>query len=664
MENQYIFALDIGTRTVIGLVCKMVEEDIHVVAHQIERHQGRAMRDGQIHDIKAVAMAVEKVKTKLEKKLGVSLKYASIAAAGRALRTERGNALEKVYKEKPLTSEDVERLKLAAVGDSKEKIQTKYPNEHLYCVGYTVTETQIDGYQITNLEGQKGSEVSLEIISTYLPQVVIDSLFEVLKRAQISIKSLTLEPIAAMDIAIKENLRMLNIALVDVGAGTSDIAICKGGTVVGYGMVQKAGDKVTEALSDHYLLDFQLSEKIKLEFSKKNKVAFKDVLGIKNEVSKEEFCKVIKPAVEDVAESIAKEIVKLNRAVPKAVFCIGGGSQIPMFKEILADKLELPRERVAIRDRQSLEGVKFPSRQLTGPDVITPLGIASVADKTIDPNFFVVKVNGQQVSIFNSKKTKVAQALFNAGVEVKDLFGSTNKISYTINGEKFNATAKRKPPSLIKVNGAMSNLDAKIKSGDSIELISDSQHKGLSLKEILTPYEGKIEVDGKKIDLVLEVILNGTTADNLSTEVRDGDNIEIKKINTLADLAANMDVNLGKYNIIAGDTILSKHDFITPKMNLITKKVKNVIEEENRWQDAPVNSNKEKKRNNGIKLWGNGKEITISKENPKIVDVFDALQVDISNPKGSLILTKNNKETDFTEPVQDGDKVKIYWSEN
>lgn len=58
-------------------------------------------------------------------------------------------------------------------------------------------------------------------------------------------------------------MRRLNVALVDIGAGTSDIAITDQSTVIAYGMVPTAGDEITEALSDYYLLDFPVAETVK-----------------------------------------------------------------------------------------------------------------------------------------------------------------------------------------------------------------------------------------------------------------------------------------------------------------------------------------------------------------------------------------------------------------
>ena len=78
-------------------------------------------------------------------------------------------------------------------------------------------------------------------------------------------EALTLEPIAAINVLIPPSMRRLNVALVDIGAGTSDIAITDAGTVIAYGMVPIAGDEVTEAISDHYLLDFPMAEKAKRE---------------------------------------------------------------------------------------------------------------------------------------------------------------------------------------------------------------------------------------------------------------------------------------------------------------------------------------------------------------------------------------------------------------
>ena len=80
-----------------------------------------------------------------------------------------------------------------------------------------------------------------------------------MQKIDLDVASITLEPIAAINAAIPENLRLLNLVMVDIGAGTSDIAVCTGGSVIGYTMATVAGDEITEMLMKDYLVDFHRS---------------------------------------------------------------------------------------------------------------------------------------------------------------------------------------------------------------------------------------------------------------------------------------------------------------------------------------------------------------------------------------------------------------------
>lgn len=96
-----------------------------------------------------------------------------------------------------------------------------------------------------------------------MPDEVVDGLYQAVEDAGLHVASLTLEPIAAINVAIPERFRLLNIALVDVGAGTSDISVVKEGSVIAFGMMPLAGDEITEAIAKRYLTDFETAEKAK-----------------------------------------------------------------------------------------------------------------------------------------------------------------------------------------------------------------------------------------------------------------------------------------------------------------------------------------------------------------------------------------------------------------
>ena len=119
-----------------------------------------------------------------------------------------------------------------------------------------------------------------------MPEEVVDGLYEAVEYAGLNVASLTLEPIAAMNIAIPEQYRLLNIGLVDVGAGTSDICLTKDGCIIAYGMIPCAGDEITECIAKLTLLILILLKRLKClqVLRKKGLVTFKDIMGITQKV--------------------------------------------------------------------------------------------------------------------------------------------------------------------------------------------------------------------------------------------------------------------------------------------------------------------------------------------------------------------------------------------
>ena len=174
----------------------------------------------------------------------VHLKRVSVAAAGRALKTVEGSMAIDISEGSLISIEDVNRLELAAVQQAQQKLLSSKPvtvEDYYYCVGYSVLHHRLDGEIIGSLIDQAGRSASVDVIATFLPQVVVESLLAALKRAGLEMEALTLEPIAAINVLIPPSMRRLNVALVDIGAGTSDIAITNNSTVVAYGMVPISG---------------------------------------------------------------------------------------------------------------------------------------------------------------------------------------------------------------------------------------------------------------------------------------------------------------------------------------------------------------------------------------------------------------------------------------
>ena len=262
----YVFGLDIGTRNMVGTVGYKTKDGRFIVAAQVTReHKTRAMLDGQIHDIAKVSESIKEIKEELEKSLAMPLKEVCIAAAGRVLKTIRMKVDYEFGQETVVNDEHVYSLDMLGVEKAYEQIreETKSDTSQYYCVGYSVVQYYLNDYAISVLNDHKAVKIGVELIATFLPDEVVDGLYAAVEKASLKVSNLTLEPIAAINVAIPEKFRLLNIALVDVGAGTSDISIAKSGSIQAFGMMPYAGDEITEVIASKYLVDFATAEKIK-----------------------------------------------------------------------------------------------------------------------------------------------------------------------------------------------------------------------------------------------------------------------------------------------------------------------------------------------------------------------------------------------------------------
>ncbi len=350
-EEETVFGLDIGTRNVVGTVGFRQGEKFIVVAQEIREHQTRAMVDGQIHDINRVAATIADIRQALQEKTGIKLDEVCIAAAGRVLKTMNVHVDMDLDKERNVTREDMNTLISMGVDNAFAEFQEKNDTDmHFYCVGYSVVKYDINGLWMSQPEHHKAKKLGADIIATFLPDDVVDGLYSAVELAGLKVANLTLEPIAAIRVAIPEKFRLLNIAMVDVGAGTSDISITDDGSVIAFGMLPYAGDCLTELLAKTCLIDFATAEKIKTSSTQQDEITYEDIMGIEQTITSDEVLSICRPEIEKIAKQTADTIRELNGGKsPSAVFIVGGGGKIKGFDKKIADELGLDPSRVAIR---------------------------------------------------------------------------------------------------------------------------------------------------------------------------------------------------------------------------------------------------------------------------------------------------------------------------
>lgn len=726
-EQPYVFGLDIGTRNVVGTVGYKEGNEFIVVAQYVMQHETRAMIDGQIHDIGRVGKVIQTVKEELEKQIECPLTEVCIAAAGRVLKTVTTNVEYEYPEETVVTKEDIHTLDLLGIEKAqsllKEKNDTRYK---FYCVGYSVVKYYLNEEVYSNIEGHKAEVISEDIIVTFLPEDVVDGLYSAVAQAGLEVANMTLEPIAAIDVAIPESFRMLNIALVDVGAGTSDISVTKDGSIIAYGMIPLAGDELTELIVQHYLVDFQTAERIKLASTTGEMITYKDIMMIEHSIPAKEVWELIEPVTDKMTTAVAEKIKELNGGqTVSATFVVGGGGKIHGYTEMLADKLGLPQERVALRGEEVLQEVTFEQPDIEkDPLIVTPIGIClNYYDQK--NSFIMVHLNGERIKMYDNNKLLIMDAALQAGVANEDLFPKRGKeVNYTVNGV---AKVERGLPgesAVITMNGKPAGINTKLEPNSEIEICPSTAGADamITIEQLEEYHTSTITfiVNGRKIVCPRFVEVNGKL-EPASYLIKEGDEIETRAYYTVEQIAEFMDVEIDtEKEIIVNNRVVDLNYFVYENFNIewtilsFRTHVSDTIEEmaaegieetadtaeapeENvsdsgtagetedsvPADDASVTTDEEtqtaeespadnetseeakEKETHSVEVIINGTPVTLTgRESYMFVDLFEFYEFDLSASAGRAIITKlNSQNAQYTAELKDGDVIELAWKE-
>ncbi len=691
--GNLVFGLDIGTRSVVGTVGYRTDETFHVIAQESRQHDTRSMLDGQIHDIDRVGRTIADVKDEIERKINRQLNEVCIAAAGRVLKTVTTSAEIEYEEDIVVDAEQIYTLDMLGIEKAYDEFHSNNDSDvKFYCVGYTVVKYYVNGMPMSAPDKHKARKLSVDLIATFLPDDVVDGLYKAVEIADLTVANLTLEPIAAMQAAVPQMYRMLNIALVDVGAGTSDISITKDGSIIAYGMIPKAGDELTEAIAQALLLDFNMAERVKTKVIENETIRYEDIMGISHSIEPQEVLKIVENVIEDMTTDIAEKIKELNadKSV-SAVFVVGGGGKIPTFTEKIAEKLGIISERVALRGKEVLKDIDY---QIENPVIdsmyVTPVGIClNFYDQK--NNFIFVNFNGKRIKLYDNGHLTVADAAMQAEFPNEGLFPRRGReLHYTLNGKPYMVRGKLGEPAVIKLNDEIVSLNSPIVAGDKIKVSESTPGEDASLEiKNLKEFGGKIlvVVNDKTIELPQFSSVNGELQSEYYS-IKDGDDIKMLNYYSVKQIAEFMDVTINpEYNIYVNNKISSLDTLVYENFNVIWTLEKlnlsdvtdtdfeneeiefsKYLTKTTETEDNSISiENEENSTGNETEkymtVFVNGEEIHLKgKDEYILVDVFDYIDFNLSKPEGRSVATKvNGQSALFAQTLNPLDKLEIYW---
>lgn len=669
-KNDPIFALDIGTHNVIGVVGHSEGSQFHIAKIRQLEYSRRAMKDGQIEDIEEVADTAAKVRRQLEEDLGIELSEVYVAAAGRALRTQKATYEMQVEGNDPINSQQVAELEMCAIQQAEEELLAgEQPNMPLCYVGHSVIRYYLDDYPISPLQGHRGKKIRVDIIATFLPGEVVDSLYASMARCGLKVANITLEPIAAMNAIIPNELRMLNLALVDIGAGTSDIAVSEGGSVVAYTMATVAGDEITEAIVQGCLVDFRMAEQMKFVLSDgANSIHYEDILGFSYEIPAAELKEKVQPAVENLCTEICSRIMDVNGKAPAAVFMVGGGSKLEGLCGLVAKGLSMMDNKVAVGGNNYMKRMVISEEDVSGPEFATPVGIAITAMNNRNNRKYSVTLNGRPIQIISREPANIMELLLQNGYERNQLLGRSGKgLTFEVDGERKVVRGGRPTAATVLVNGQAASITTAVRPND--EIVMEPAVTGLDASmTVEQAVEGYVEIpfrlNGQPAKAGTLVTVNEAPAEG-ERPVRELDVIQTRQLSTLEDLCRERRIDTSCHRFTVNQ-VPQDLDYIIAPGDEIRYEWVAVLEPKEEREEPPFKGKEQKKELPPVRVRLNGEVLELPRKpdnSPYLfVDMLNYVDIDPSNPQGDIVLRINGRTASYVEEVGNGDEVEIHWA--
>lgn len=276
-SDAHFLALDIGTDYVKALICEAEGEKGKVLGIGKKKQKLGDMQSGVVTDIAAVIANCHSAIKEAENMAGVSTKKMILGIAGELV---KGATSTTSYVRRDASS----KIDLAELKNIVHKVQwrafdqvraqlayeTGYSEIDVKLVNAAIVDVRIDGYKVNNPIGFQGKEVTLSIFNAFAPLVHYGALQTIAAEIDRELLAIAAEPYALTRCLSYEDGGNFSAIFIDIGAGTTDIAVVRDGTVEGTKMFTLGGHTFTKRLSQSLNISFKEAEEIKLEYSNDN----------------------------------------------------------------------------------------------------------------------------------------------------------------------------------------------------------------------------------------------------------------------------------------------------------------------------------------------------------------------------------------------------------
>jgi cell division protein FtsA len=374
-------ALDVGTEFAKALVFEIDETGHGTIRGVGRKRQGLShMQSGTVADIAAVVDNCSVALQEAEEMAGFRPSQVVIGIAGELVKGfTTTHSQERKRPDVPISEAELQRLidgvQREALREAERSItwETGLPHVDVRLVHAAVTGAAIDGYALTNPVGFQGRHVRIGIFNAFAPLVHLGALQSVASQLDLELLEVVAEPYAVARVLGTEQVRQAGALFVDVGGGTTDVALVRHGGIEGTRMFALGGRAFTKSLADKLDLPFPRAEALKVDYAR----------GLVVE-RREEVASIVADDVEvwSAGVELVMEELSAGDLLPGRVYLCGGGSRLPDVPAALSAERfwkRLPFARppeVTIMSPEQVESIEDATELLVDQQDVTPLGLA------------------------------------------------------------------------------------------------------------------------------------------------------------------------------------------------------------------------------------------------------------------------------------------------
>ncbi len=294
------------------------------------------MQSGTVSDIDAVVANCRKALDEAEQMAGLRPGSAVIGIAGELVKgTTSVRTVRRDQPQTPLTEPELERIVQRAQSEALDEAESRIAWEsgvermEVRLVHAAIVEMKIDGYPVSNPIGFTGSQLELAVFNAFAPMVHLGALQSVAQRLGLQLLGVIAEPYAVATCLDPGELGDAGAVFVDIGGGTTDVALVRHGGIAGTKMLALGGRAFTKGLAERFGLSFTRAETLKLAASADELPESVPAESLQDALA--EDAAVWRRGVELMVSDLAD-----GELLPARVYLCGGGAELPQVAEVLA----------------------------------------------------------------------------------------------------------------------------------------------------------------------------------------------------------------------------------------------------------------------------------------------------------------------------------------